>query len=226
MDGENSGKSYYNGWFGGTIAFGNTHIVFVQQSRKKKLQIRYSDHWFSRPISPGRGGCYKHSFYGITSYQCNRAECFTCAFYPKLPMSCCGMTWLCSGLVRCVVMWPVRSWKSWVHISLLKKSPEKMGTSTRICGSNWVVVSNIFFYVHPENWGNDPIWLPSLKLTYPLKIGLPKRKLVFQPSIFRCYVSLPEGNIFQMGGSTTNYVNIGKLQRPTWVTESRWIMVV
>ncbi len=35
--------------------------------------------------------------------------------------------------------------------------------------------------------------LPSLKLTYPLKIGLPKRKLVFQPSIFRCYVSFREG---------------------------------
>ena len=26
---------------------------------------------------------------------------------------------------------------------------------------------------------------PSLKLTYPLKIGLPERKVVFQPSIFR-----------------------------------------
>ncbi len=27
----------------------------------------------------------------------------------------------------------------------------------------------------------------------PLKIGLPKRKVVFQPSIFRCYVSFREG---------------------------------
>ncbi len=38
--------------------------------------------------------------------------------------------------------------------------------------------------------------LPSLKLTAssPLKIGHSKRKLVFQPSIFRCYVSFREGN--------------------------------
>ena len=35
--------------------------------------------------------------------------------------------------------------------------------------------------------------LPSLKLTYPLKIDHPKRKLVFQPSIFKCYVSFREG---------------------------------
>ena len=34
--------------------------------------------------------------------------------------------------------------------------------------------------------GDQPRPLPSLKLTYPLKIGLPNRKLVFQPSIFRC----------------------------------------
>ena len=41
----------------------------------------------------------------------------------------------------------------------------------------------------------DPtyIYIPSLKLTYPLKIGLPNRKVVFQPSIFRGYVSFREG---------------------------------
>ena len=31
----------------------------------------------------------------------------------------------------------------------------------------------------------------------PLKIGHPKRKLVFQPSIFRGYVSFREGNLLQ-----------------------------
>ena len=31
----------------------------------------------------------------------------------------------------------------------------------------------------------------------PLKIGHPKRKLVFQPSIFRCYVSFREGKGFE-----------------------------
>ncbi len=34
--------------------------------------------------------------------------------------------------------------------------------------------------------------IPSLKLTQHLKIGLPNRKAVFQPSIFRGYVSLRE----------------------------------
>ncbi len=40
-----------------------------------------------------------------------------------------------------------------------------------------------------EPWGV----IHSLKLTYPLKIGLPNRKLVFQPSICRGYVSFREG---------------------------------
>ena len=34
----------------------------------------------------------------------------------------------------------------------------------------------------------------SLKLTWPLKIGHPKRKVIFQPSIFRGYVSFREGS--------------------------------
>ncbi len=34
--------------------------------------------------------------------------------------------------------------------------------------------------------------LHPLKLTYPLKMGLSKRKLIFQPSISRCYVSFRE----------------------------------
>ena len=39
--------------------------------------------------------------------------------------------------------------------------------------------------------------LPSLKLTFlPLKIGLPNRKVVFKPSIFRGYVSFREGKSF------------------------------
>jgi len=32
----------------------------------------------------------------------------------------------------------------------------------------------------------------------PLKIGHPKRKLVFQPSIFRCYVSFRESNYLSL----------------------------
>ena len=37
------------------------------------------------------------------------------------------------------------------------------------------------------------IYIPSLKLTQPLKMGLSKRNIVFQSSIFRCYVSFREG---------------------------------
>ena len=36
----------------------------------------------------------------------------------------------------------------------------------------------------------------SLKLTWHLKIGLPKRKFIFQPPIFRRYVSFREGMFF------------------------------
>lgn len=35
--------------------------------------------------------------------------------------------------------------------------------------------------------------LPCLKLTLPLKIGLSKKNMVFQTSIFRCYISFREG---------------------------------
>ena len=35
--------------------------------------------------------------------------------------------------------------------------------------------------------------IPSLKLTWPLKIRLPNRKVVFQPSIFRGYAGFREG---------------------------------
>ena len=38
------------------------------------------------------------------------------------------------------------------------------------------------------------VTLPETNIT--LKIGLPKRKLVLQPSIFRGYVSFREGSMF------------------------------
>ena len=38
------------------------------------------------------------------------------------------------------------------------------------------------------------LFTPPETNSSPLKIGHPKRKLVFQPSIFRCYVSFREGN--------------------------------
>ena len=46
-----------------------------------------------------------------------------------------------------------------------------------------------------HHYKGNPSKLHRGKLTWHLKIGLPKRKIVFQPSIFRCYVSLREGII-------------------------------
>ena len=45
--------------------------------------------------------------------------------------------------------------------------------------------------------------LPPRSLTQPLKIGNPKRKLIFQPSIFRGYVKLP-------GGICTQFIYPGR----------------
>ena len=51
--------------------------------------------------------------------------------------------------------------------------------------------------MEPETWRKK---IPSLKLTFlPLKIGLPNRKVVFQPSIFRGYVSFREAIYFFKG---------------------------
>ena len=40
--------------------------------------------------------------------------------------------------------------------------------------------------------------IPSGQLTWHLKIGLPKMKLVSQPSIFRCHVSFREGSPWKL----------------------------
>ena len=50
-------------------------------------------------------------------------------------------------------------------------------------------------HIFQIGWFNHQL-APSLKLTQPLKIGNPKRKLVFKPSIFRGYVSFRECNSF------------------------------
>ncbi len=58
-----------------------------------------------------------------------------------------------------------------------------------------------FFHISPVklNLSLDQIWLPRTN-ELPLKIGHPRRKLVFQPSIFRCEnASLREGYNFQNG---------------------------
>ena len=70
--------------------------------------------------------------------------------------------------------------------------------------AEWFKWIDHYFWTHsfPFRWCyNTPTlgwwWntLPSLKLTWHLEICHPKRKLVFQPSIFRFYVSCREGNL-------------------------------
>ena len=65
-----------------------------------------------------------------------------------------------------------------------------------------------------------PNVVPSLKLTYPLKIGLPKRKLVFQPSIFRCYDSFREGNDIAFFGQSHACAFVTRVSCVTWL--ERW----
>lgn len=48
-------------------------------------------------------------------------------------------------------------------------------------------------FIFPKQTGVK-INIPSQKLTLNLKIGLAKMKIVYQPSIFRCYDSSREGN--------------------------------
>ena len=45
----------------------------------------------------------------------------------------------------------------------------------------------------PKDGCVSVVTLPETNSSH-LKIGYPKRKLVFQPSIFKCYVSFREGN--------------------------------
>ena len=56
----------------------------------------------------------------------------------------------------------------------------------------------------------------------PMKIGLPNRKVVFQPSIFRGYVSFREGSIYQ-----SNHIKQHLLffVYPIWKKIVTWIMI-
>ncbi len=67
------------------------------------------------------------------------------------------------------------------------------------CRQIFEVVVSIFFYVHPDPWGNDPIWLHPGKLTWITKMMVSKRWLLLNMAIFGIYVKFRFFNIFQMG---------------------------
>ena len=79
----------------------------------------------------------------------------------------------------------VNAYKTWYSWSLIRFGPV------------WIAI----WWTHPDPECQWIIWgKPSLKLTAssPLQIWFPKRKFIFQPSIFRCYVSFREGIQFSV----------------------------
>ena len=95
-----------------------------------------------------------------------------------------------------VISWWFDKWIEFIHLE--DKLPRWWFQPIwKICSSNWKSSPN-----RGENfkkkWNHQPdsccCWWPSMKLTYPLKIGHPERKIIFQPSIFRGYVSFRECN--------------------------------
>ncbi len=69
--------------------------------------------------------------------------------------------------------------------------------------------------------------LPSLKLTLRLKMGHPKRELVFRPSIFRCYVSFRGGTrfLFTIAGGLSfmevSFVSLQVHRGTSWQSRNR-----
>ena len=55
------------------------------------------------------------------------------------------------------------------------------------------------FYVHPDSWGNDPIWLLPWKLTWQWRIHHLKMYFLVKMVIFQCHVSFQGCNIFELG---------------------------
>ena len=76
-----------------------------------------------------------------------------------------------------------------------QQKPGDFGTEYRCECSDLIIEMKIHDVKWRTNFRGSWVDLHSLKLTYPLKIGHPKRKLlqVFQPSMFRCHVSLRDG---------------------------------
>ena len=93
--------------------------------------------------------------------------------------------------------WDIWYWDLFVKIKRGKKP--RSGHSVAET-SNWGLIRTVFIqarFMEPplsQHFAQINAYEPhSLKPTWPLKIGHPKRKLVFQPSNFRCYASFREG---------------------------------
>ena len=88
-----------------------------------------------------------------------------------------------------------------------------LGYKTVICPRNLCLFLNL---LHVFDYLQNPQELSSLKLPYPLKIGHPKKKVVFQPPIFRGYVSLREGNEMKLSKSKREETRITSILASFW----------
>ena len=90
--------------------------------------------------------------------------------------------------------WEIREWKLWL---VWEPCFAKNGEASALLKLAWQAGKSQSFLVKQSRWvwncqrtvqplGKTLEFIPSLKLTQPLKIKFPKRKLVFQPSTFRC----------------------------------------
>ena len=83
-----------------------------------------------------------------------------------------------------------------------------------------------------EEWPTHINHLPSLKLTWHLKMGYPKRKFIFQPSIFGGYISFSREGKLQVDGPLRSQVTLtrndfsGCIALPLYTVESEDFVVL
>ena len=122
-------------------------------------------------------------------------------------------SWRCSQLCVCVfyskciyyrthslTAWYLTCWNTFLDIHL---KPQRLPSTI---GFGHFYDSASFWWWNHNQWApsyidylglvvrNHPLFTLPETNSSPLKIGHPKRKLVFQTSIFRCYVSFREGS--------------------------------
>ena len=102
----------------------------------------------------------------------------------------------------------IREGKIWHNSGFphLSKTPRRCNTYVYIYIHIYLYLDNMYTYVYHGYPNKKNSWmtlLPSLKLTVrPENMPFQKETIVFQPSIFRCYVIFREGSPIQMNWSS------------------------
>ena len=94
-------------------------------------------------------------------------------------------------------LWPITTHAIEGHGALLTLKWLEATATFNPCDKGWNMSHPDWFLKFHGLWNSSYLynWVHSLKLTSHLKIGHLKRKLIFLPSIFKCYVSWGEGSI-------------------------------